>query len=95
MADVITVTFAFRVTGRVHGVGFRCFARATAERLGVHGWVANEADGSVTGAVSGDDGAVADFLGALAHGPPASSVERVVQSELTGAEAFSGFAIRR
>ena len=36
------------VHGTVQGVGFRYYTAAEADRLGVHGWVRNEPDGSVT-----------------------------------------------
>ena len=39
-----------RITGRVQGVSFRVWTRIEAERLGLHGWVRNEADGSVSSA---------------------------------------------
>ena len=36
-------TIDYRVKGKVQGVFFRVFARSTAQRLGVVGWVKNEA----------------------------------------------------
>ncbi|MFB3133999.1 MAG: acylphosphatase, partial [Rhodothermales bacterium] len=36
-----------RVVGRVQGVYFRAFTRNQARRLGLHGWVRNDDDGSV------------------------------------------------
>ena len=38
----------WRFTGEVQGVGFRYYARAAAQHLGLTGWVANNWDGSVT-----------------------------------------------
>ncbi|HET8901877.1 MAG TPA: acylphosphatase [Holophagaceae bacterium] len=40
---------AFRVTGRVQGVGFRWWAEAQAQSLGLAGFVRNEPDGAVSG----------------------------------------------
>ena len=43
-----TVRRRWRFTGMVQGVGFRYYARAAAQHLGLTGWVANNWDGSVT-----------------------------------------------
>ncbi|MGB7541240.1 MAG: acylphosphatase, partial [Burkholderiales bacterium] len=40
-----------RISGDVHGVGFRHSMQAEAERLGVTGWVKNRRDGSVEAVV--------------------------------------------
>ena len=42
-----------RIAGRVQGVNFRAWTRDEAERLGLDGWVRNEADGSVTALLAG------------------------------------------
>ena len=42
-----------RITGRVQGVYFRGWTRDEAARLGLDGWVRNEADGSVTALIAG------------------------------------------
>ncbi len=47
------VTVRARVTGRVQGVWFRGWTEAEARRLGLAGWVKNEADGSVTALIAG------------------------------------------
>ncbi|CDR94688.1 acylphosphatase, putative [Babesia bigemina] len=39
----------FRVSGRVQGVFFRKFTKEAADRLGIKGFVRNEADGTVSG----------------------------------------------
>ncbi|MBL8758107.1 MAG: acylphosphatase [Phycisphaerae bacterium] len=48
-----------RYSGRVQGVGFRATARGIALRLGLTGWVRNEADGSVLLEAQGTPEAVA------------------------------------
>ena len=42
-----TVRYVVRFTGHVQGVGFRATTLASAHGLKVHGYVRNEADGSV------------------------------------------------
>ncbi len=67
-----------RVSGRVQGVYFRAWAREEADRLGVRGWVRNEADGSVTALVVGPEAAVDAMVNALRQGPPSAAVDEVV-----------------
>lgn len=84
------------VEGAVQGVGFRWFARQTAQRLGVAGWVKNRADGSVEIAVGGDDERVEQFAAAMARGPSNASVEGVTRDPLGSDEALGRpFEIRR
>ena len=86
------------IRGRVQGVGFRYFVYREARRLGLDGWVANEADGSVRVVADGPRADLEVLLAALHEGPPASIVERVVVNwppvagdrHMTG----GGFAVR-
>jgi acylphosphatase len=66
------------VIGRVQGVGFRWFVLDAARSLGLPGWVANEADGSVRCVAEGPRPALEALLRELATGPLNSHVERVV-----------------
>ena len=66
-----------RITGRVQGVAFRASTVAIAWELGLGGWVANQADGSVEAVAEGDDAAVAAFVRWCHHGPPAARVDHV------------------
>jgi acylphosphatase len=66
------------VIGRVQGVGFRWFVLDAARSLGLPGWVANEADGSVRCVAEGPRPALEALLRVLATGPLSSHVERVV-----------------
>ena len=76
----------FLVTGRVQGVGFRAAAAATGNRLGLHGWVRNRADGAVEGEAQGPVAAVAALGDWLAHGPPLARVDRVEVQQLAANE---------
>lgn len=83
-----------RVTGRVQGVWFRAWTKQEAERLGLRGWVRNEADGSVSALIAGPEAAVQQMLARLHQGPELAQVQRVDLSPATG-EVPDGFEIRR
>lgn len=68
---------AYRVTGRVQGVGFRAWTKARADELGLFGSVRNCADGSVLVLATGPTQALERFARLLATGPPAAKVEKV------------------
>lgn len=68
---------AYRVVGRVQGVGFRYWTLRTAERLGLSGSVRNLPDGSVEVQAAGTEESLGRLARALVEGPPASRVERV------------------
>lgn len=65
------------ITGRVQGVGYRDWAMATAQRLGLRGWVRNRADGAVEALVVGDDNAVGKMIEACRRGPTLAKVDAV------------------
>ena len=73
------IRLAIRFSGRVQGVGFRATARQIAREHTVSGWVRNDADGSVTMEVEGDEGDVDGYLAALSGAMNAliSGAERV------------------
>jgi membrane protein YqaA with SNARE-associated domain/acylphosphatase len=87
-------TRAYRLEGRVQGVGFRAFIRREAERLGVAGWARNAPDGSVKVEATGDAEALRDLEARLRQGPPASRVERVETRDLEGGPHTGRFEIR-
>ncbi|OWO91938.1 acylphosphatase [Rhizobium esperanzae] len=66
-----------RISGRVQGVGFRMWTRDEALRLGVTGWVRNEADGSVSALIAGADNAISTMIERLRRGPAGASVSSV------------------
>ncbi|KQY45807.1 acylphosphatase [Rhizobium sp. Root483D2] len=66
-----------RIAGRVQGVGFRFWTRGQAQRLGLSGWVRNEADGSVAALICGPGLAVKAMLERCRIGPPGASVTDV------------------
>ena len=83
-----------RITGRVQGVGFRYWTRSEAGKLGLSGWVRNEADGSVTALIVGPDAAVSAMMKRLWEGPPGAVVSGVTPEEKPDSdEAPEGFRI--
>ncbi len=67
-------TVRLRITGRVQGVGYRLWAKRTAERLGLRGWVRNWSDGSVEALITGAPEGVAAMVESSRRGPPGAQV---------------------
>ncbi|KSV62095.1 hypothetical protein N183_09815 [Sinorhizobium sp. Sb3] len=88
-------TALVRILGRVQGVSFRVWARDEAQKLGLVGWVRNEADGSVAALISGPEEAITLMLERLHEGPPAAWVSKVVAEFVEAPEGVSGFRITR
>ena len=83
-----------RVTGRVHGVGYRYYVLREAMRLGLTGWVANEADGSVRCVAEGTRDQLEVLLELLREGPPAAIVEAVSDAWMPATGSFASFGVR-
>lgn len=81
------------VTGRVQGVSFRDWARATARPLGLSGWVRNRHDGSVEILAIGSETAVAALARACETGPSQARVDQVAVHPAE-AEHIAGFERR-
>jgi acylphosphatase len=82
------------ISGRVHGVGFRLFARDAALREGVQGWVRNLPDGRVEAFVEGEAEAVTRVERALRVGPRGARVDRVEVEPEPPAGRHGGFEVR-
>jgi acylphosphatase len=85
---------AFRVRGRVQGVGFRWNTVRVARELGLSGTVHNRADGSVEVHASGDVDALGRLRDWLERGPRAARVEAVEEIS-PGADLPRDFRIVR
>jgi acylphosphatase len=92
--DAATERIDARVTGRVHGVGFRYFVLREAQERGLVGWVANEADGSVHCVAEGPRHALEALIGRMREGPPASIVENISVAWMPSTGTASTFGVR-
>ena len=70
-----TKTLAWRVVGRVQGVGFRYWTRQQAQRLELGGAVRNVDDGSVFVVAEGPAHALEKLRLLLQKGPPGAVVQ--------------------
>lgn len=86
---------AFRVRGRVQGVGFRWWTRRTAEDLAVAGSVRNCPDGTVEVRAAGDPDALERLYEALERGPASARVEAIEEMPAHPDTPREGFHIRR
>lgn len=83
-----------RVVGRVQGVGYRVFAARTAQALGLDGWVANTADGSVRCVAEGSRDRLDAWLAELRRGPATARIDDVVVSRPPATGGLRGFEVR-
>ncbi len=83
-----------RVSGKVQGVFYRASAKDEAERLGIHGLVRNEPDGSVYLEAEGNELELSNFAAWCKKGPPHAQVLTFVMEDapLIG---YVGFRIIR
>jgi len=79
--------------GRVQRVFYRNWTVATAQELGLTGWVRNRMNGDVEAIVQGDEIAVARFIALAWDGPPAARIDDI-QDEPAELADFDGFEQR-
>lgn len=87
------MTVHLKIYGRVQGVFFRRNAKIEADRLGIGGWVRNDADGSVEIMAGGEKASLDQFVKWCKKGPPFSRVEKVEVDFPKTEEDFEGFEI--
>jgi acylphosphatase len=83
-----------RVTGRVHGVGFRYFVQREAMALELDGWVANDPDGSVHCVAEGAHDRLEGLLERLRDGPPAAIVDGISVAWMPATGTLGPFGVR-
>jgi acylphosphatase len=79
----------------VQGVGFRYWAQREARRLGLTGFVRNDADGSVEVLAAGPRDQLELLNTALQRGPAGARVEVVEQQSAAESDLPDDFEIRR
>ena len=82
------------VNGRVQGVGFRNTTQHRASKLGLTGWVRNQADGTVEVTAEGDRATLERLLTFLNRGPSAAQVTQVDADWHVATGKFASFGIR-
>jgi len=82
------------VFGRVHGVGFRYFVLRHASGLGLTGWVANQAGGSVRCVAEGPRDQLELLLELVRVGPESATVERVSEAWMPATGTLGPFGVR-
>ena len=82
------------IRGRVQGVGYRWFARETADRVGIEGWVRNLPGGEVEAEAQGTAEQLDRFVKELREGHPYAKVESVDSRELPVQPPQGAFSIR-
>ena len=92
--DVGPVRLDATIRGRVQGVGYRYFVVRRALDLGLVGWVANLADGSVRCVAEGPASAIDDLEAALREGPTGALVDDVNVVRMPATGEFERFSIR-
>ena len=84
----------WRFTGEVQGVGFRYYARAAAQHLGLTGWVANNWDGSVTLEAQGTRAALDELVFTKKKKKRKARIEGVEVTDLPAKDREYGFTVR-
>lgn len=85
---------AFRVHGRVQGVGFRWWTWRRASELGLRGAVRNLPDGTVEVLAAGPPDALNRLYTLLHDGPPAAQVAHVEEADPPAGSLPASFEIR-
>ena len=86
---------AYRIRGRVQGVGFRWWVQRAASRMGLKGAVRNEPDGSVRVVAWGSEGQLRELEKELGKGPMGARVDAVERLADPTPPAPGNFSIER
>ena len=82
------------VSGHVQGVGYRYWARSTASRMDLRGWVRNLQDGRVELLAIGPSQDLDRLVDACRLGPTAATVQEVEVQDLQPPDRVNGFVIQ-
>lgn len=88
------MNYEIRVSGRVHGVGFRYYARKRALEHNISGFVRNLPDNEVQIVAEGEIPDLDTFRDHMRIGPPMARVLRISVSKSPYTGSFEGFEIR-
>jgi len=93
--NMTTPVRAYRITGRVQGVGFRWFTSRVAKELDISGTVQNHPDGSVRVHAKAAPALLDQLETTIGRGPAAARVEAVESMEPSQEVKTDGFRIER
>ena len=65
------------ITGKVQGVGFRCWLYKAAVRNNINGWVKNKISGEVEALLIGDEVEIDNLIKLCEKGPSSSKVTKI------------------
>ncbi len=82
------------ITGHVQGVFYRATAEQVALKIGLRGWIQNNASGSVEAHIEGEDAVIEQFIDWCHHGPDKAEVENVQVTDCEP-ENCSSFEVRK
>ena len=82
------------ISGDVQGVFFRAHTEKKARELGVTGWVANEADGTVAVVAEGPENKINDLVDWCHGGLSVAQVEKVQVEHAPYTGEFTDFSTR-
>jgi len=82
-----------QVSGHVQGVNFRFYTHATANEIGLTGWVCNRPDGTVEVIAEGTPQQLDRLLQFLNRGPVSAIVSQVQTDWLPATGEFADFQI--
>ena len=83
-----------RISGRVQGVGFRFFARETANEFGITGYVRNLPDASLEVVAEGEEDVLKEFLEMLRDGPRSARVTDIQVSWGPPSDEYDLFSVQ-
>jgi len=87
-------TYNILISGRVHGVGFRYFSVALADKYDVKGYVKNTPESKVEIVCQGDEEEIASFLEDIKKGPAFSVITDVIIEDVPGNKVYNSFEIK-
>lgn len=82
------------ISGHVQGVGYRYWARQTATRLDLRGWVRNLADGRVEILAIGRSSDLDQYVDDCRIGPSAAAVKNILVNDIQTPGGVNGFEIQ-
>ncbi len=88
------LAYLLKIHGKVQGVFYRDFVQENAQKLHVAGWVKNEADGSVSAFIQGENDNILALIDMLQAGPSHADVTHIEKTILPTDNSLKDFTIK-